>query len=108
MIQLNDRIEIELEVATLSTLIAGLYCTFSSVDPIAIPSSVYIEIAEKIIPYLENWDYEQMTFEKWVETNLLIIPKVMCSEEDIEVFKRNPVYIERENGNAILIATFEV
>jgi len=39
---------------------------------------------------------------------LLIIPKVMCSDEDIETFKKNEVYLERENGNAILIVTFEV
>lgn len=108
MVQLNDKVPIQIEVATLSTLIAGIYCTVASVDPIAIPTSIYIEVAEKIVPYLKDWDYEKISFEQWVETSLLIIPKVMCSEEDIESFKNNTVYLERENGNAVLIVTFEV
>lgn len=108
MIQLNDLVGIKIEVSTLATLIAGLYCTMASVDPMAIPSSIYIELAEKLVPYLEEWDYDELTFEQWVGANLLIIPKVLCSEDDIEELKKNTVYLERENGNAILIVTFEV
>ena len=108
MIQLNDLVGIKIEVSTLATLIAGLYCTMASVDPMAIPSSIYIELAEKLVPYLEKWDYDELTFEQWVGANLLIIPKVLCSENDIEELKNNTVYLERENGNAILIVTFEV
>ena len=108
MIQLNDLVGIKIEVSTLATLIAGLYCTMASVDPMAIPSSIYIELAEKLVPYLEKWDYDNLTFEQWVGANLLIIPKVLCSEDDIEKLKKNTVYLERENGNAILIVTFEV
>lgn len=108
MIQLNDLIGVKIEVSTLATLIAGLYCTLASVDPMAIPSSIYIELAEKLVPYLEEWDYDKLTLEQWVGTHLLIIPKVLCSEEDIEELKKNKVYLERENGNAILIVTFEV
>lgn len=108
MIQLNDLVGIKIEVSTLATLIAGLYCTMASVDPMAIPSSIYIELAEKLVPYLEKWDYDNLTFEQWVGTHLLIIPKVLCSEDDIEELKKNKVYLERENGNAILIVTFEV
>lgn len=108
MIQLNDLVGIKIEVSTLATLIAGLYCTMASVDPMAIPSSIYIELAEKLVPYLEEWDYDNLTFEQWVGANLLIIPKVLCSEDDIEELKKNTVYLERENGNAILIVTFEV
>ena len=108
MIQLNDLVGIKIEVSTLATLIAGLYCTMASVDPMAIPSSIYIELAEKLVPYLEKWDYDELTFEQWVGANLLIIPKVLCSEDDIEELKNNTVYLERENGNAILIVTFEV
>ena len=108
MIQLNDLVGIKIEVSTLATLIAGLYCTMASVDPMAIPSSIYIELAEKLVPYLEEWDYDNLTFEQWVGANSLIIPKVLCSEDDIEELKKNTVYLERENGNAILIVTFEV
>lgn len=107
-VQLNERVSIELEVATLSTLIAGIYCTVSAIDPIAIPTSIYIEVAEKLVPYLKEWDYDLISFEKWVETNLLIVPKAMCSEEDIESLKKNTVYLERENGRVIMIVTFEV
>jgi len=107
-IQLDDTVGIEISIATLSTLIAGIYCTVSHIDPIAIPSSIYIEIAEKIVPYLENWDYDRMSFEDWVEKELLIIPKVFCSDEDIEEMKKNEVFLERENGRAILIVTFGV
>lgn len=107
-IQLNDLINIKIEVSTLATLIAGLYCTMASVDPMAIPSSIYIELAEKLVPYLTEWDYDKITFEEWIGTHLLIIPKVLCSEEDIEEMKQNTVYLERENGNVILIVTFEV
>ena len=108
MIQLNDLVPIKIEVSTLATLIAGIYCTVSSVDPMAIPSSIYIELAEKLVPHLNNWDYDKLTFEQWIGTHLLIIPKALCSEEDIEELKNNKVYLERENGNAILIVTFEV
>lgn len=108
MIQLNDLVGIKIEVSTLATLIAGLYCTMASVDPMAIPSSIYIELAEKLVPYLEEWDYDELTFEQWIGANLLIIPKVLCSEDDIKELKKNTVYLERENGNAILIVTFEV
>lgn len=108
MIQLNDKVDIKIEVATLSTLIAGIYCAVSQIDPIAVPTSIYIEIAEKLVPFLENWDYDRISFEEWIETHLLIIPKALCSEEDIEEMKKNTVYLERESGNAILIVTFEV
>jgi len=107
-IRLDSSVSIQISVATLSTLIAGIYCTVSHVDPIAIPTSIYIEIAEKIVPFLEEWDYEKMSFEQWIEKELLIIPKVLCSDEDIEEMKKNTVYLERENGRAILIVTFEV
>ena len=105
---MNDKVNIKIEIATLSTLIAGIYCTVSQIDPMAVPTSVYIELAEKIAPYLEDWDYDKISFEQWIETSLLIVPKVMCSDEDIEEFKQNTVYLERENGNAILVVTFEV
>lgn len=108
MIQLDDKVDIKINIATLSTLIAGIYCTVAHIDPIAIPTSIYIELAEKIVPYLETWDYDKISFEQWVETQLLIIPKAMCNDDDIEAFKKNTVYLERENGNAILIVTFEV
>lgn len=108
MISLNDRVSLEIEVGTLATLLVGLYCTASFVDPMAIPTSIYIELCEKLVPYLTEWDYEKMTFEHWVQHCLLIIPKAMCSDEDIKEFQDNDIYFERANGNAILIVTAEM
>lgn len=107
MINLKDRYSITLEVGTIATLLSGLYCTYCAVDPIAIPTSVYIELAEKLIPYLENWDYDKISFEDWVKYNLLIIPKVMVTEE-LEDLQKNAIYFERVNGNAVLVVTAEV
>ena len=103
-VQLNDKIPIKLEVGTIAVLLSGLYCVYSATDPLAIPSSLYIEIAEKLVPYLENWDFEKLSFESWVKYNLLIIPKVMI-EDELEEYKKNEVYFERENGNVILVVT---
>lgn len=101
---LNDKVTVEIELGTFATLIAGMYCTYSAVNPIAIPEYVWIEIATKIVPYLKEIE----SFDEWIKYNLLIIPKQMCSEEDIESYKKNTEYFERENGNVILIITFEV
>ena len=103
-IRLNDKIPIKLEVGTIAVLLSGLYCTYASIDPMAVPSSLYIEIAEKLVPYFEKWDFEKLSFESWVKYNLLIIPKVMI-EDEIEEFKDNEIYFERENGNVILVVT---
>lgn len=104
---LNEQISICLEVSTIATLIAGLYCMYSGTDSMAIPTSVYIEIAEKLIPYLEKWDYSKLSFEEWIKSSLLIIPKVMV-EENIEEFKKNDWYWERDNGNIVLVITAEM
>lgn len=105
---MNDKISMEIEVGTLATLIAGLYCLNSVVDPVAIPTSVYIELCEKLVPFLDGWDYEKLSFEDWVKYNLIIAPKMMFSDEDVEAFKKNTIYFERDNGPVLLIATAEV
>lgn len=107
MIGLNDKVELKIEVGTLATLISGLYCVYSAIDPLAVPSSLYIELAEKIVPYLEEWDFEKLSFEDWIKYNLLIIPKVLI-EDEIEEYKKNQIYFERENGNVILVVTAEM
>jgi len=99
-----SRVTVELELGTFATLIAGMYCTYSAVNPMAIPEYLWLEVATKVAPYLKDIE----SFEEWIKYNLLIIPKDLCSEEDIETYKKNTEYFERENGNAILIVTFEV
>ena len=107
-IGLTDKVTLKLEVGTLATLIAGLYCTFASVDPLAIPTSVYIELCEKLVPLLNDWDYEKWSFEEWVRNSLLIAPKDFFSESELEQVKDNQIYFERENGRVILVVTAEV
>ena len=107
MIGLKDKVELKIEVGTLAILISGLYCVYSAIDPLAVPSSLYIELAEKIVPYLEEWDFEKLSFEDWIKYNLLIIPKVLI-EDEIEEYKKNQIYFERENGNVILVVTAEM
>lgn len=101
---LKDKITIEIEMGTFSTLIAGMYCTYSAVNPVAIPEFIWIELANKLAEHLDKIE----SFEDWVKYNLLIIPKEFCSEDEIESYKSNSVYYERDNGNVILIVTFEV
>lgn len=107
MIGLSDKLNIEIELGTLATLIAGLYCTYSAIDPVAIPTSVYIELAEKLAKYLENWDYSKISFEDWIKYNLMIIPKVMI-EDELEEFRKNELYYERDNGNIVLVITADM
>lgn len=107
MIDLNERIQMSLEVSTIAILVAGLYCTFNNVDSMAIPSSLYIEIAEKLVPYLNNWDYEKLSFEDWIKYNLIILPKIMV-EDEIDELKKNELYFERDNGNIMLVVTAEM
>lgn len=98
-------VHIEIETGTLAVLIAGLYSVDHLNDVNAVPTSMYMEVANQLKPYLENWDYEIQSFEDWVKYNLLIYPKVMYSEEELEEYKDNDIYIELAIGNVILIAT---
>ena len=106
-VSLSSKIPIHLEVGTIAVLLSGLYCVYSATDPLAVPSSLYIEIAEKLVPYLENWDYSKLSFEDWVKSSLLIIPKVMI-EDELDEYKKNEFYFERYTGNIILVVTADM
>ena len=101
-------IEIKLKLETLATLIAGIYCTYAGVDPIAIPQDLWMKIANDLSEELKDWNYEMNSFEEWIAQSLLIIPKELCSEEDLIEFRKNSVYYEWSNGNAWLVVTYEV
>lgn len=107
MISLKDKVTLTIEVGTLATLLSGLYSVFATVDPRAIPTSVYIELAEKLLPYFQNWDYNKLSFEEWVKYNLLIVPKLLI-EDNIDEFKENEIYFERVTGNVVLVVTAEM
>ena len=104
---INDKIVMEMEVGTLATLIAGLYVSYSALNVNAIPSSMFIEIAERVAEHLPVWDYDKISFEDWIKYNLLIMPLAMFSQEELEEFRNNDLFIERKLGNATLIATAE-
>ena len=100
--------KIELDKSTIAVLLAGLYTVNTGVNPIAIPESLWLDIVKILSPYLETWDYKKMSFEEFVRQNLLIIPKQLCTEEDIDYYKQNTVYFEYPNGNVVLVVTFNI
>ena len=100
--------KIELDESTIAVLLAGLYTVNTGVNPIAIPESLWLHMVNILSPYLETWDYKKMSFEEFVRQNLLIIPKQLCTEEDIDYYKQNTVYFEYPNGNVVLIVTFNI
>ena len=99
---------IEIKEDTLAILLAGLYTIYSQVDVLAIPSSVYIEIASQLLPYLDKWDYDIISFEDWIRYCLMIYPKVMYTADELDEIKDNELYIELVTGNIILVATASI
>lgn len=99
---------VDLDVNTLSVLIAGIYCSEHQVESIAIPQSVWLSIAEKLEYFLPDWDYNIISFEEWISTCLMILPKPMLDEEDIEKLQGSTLYWEAPNGNIILVISMDI
>ena len=101
---------VELETSTLSVLIAGLYCTFNNVNSMAIPESIYLSIAEKIEYFISNglWDFSRISFEDWVKHCLIIYPKQVLSEVELEDLKKDSLYWEVPAGNVILVISMDI
>ena len=104
----GDLVPVTLSVSTLSILIAGLYSVFTDVNPMAIPESLYLEIAEKLVPYLDEWDYGKLSFEDWVKYNLFIYPTQALDEETLLELMESTIYFERVNGNVLLSISMEM
>lgn len=100
--------QVELNTNTLAVLIAGIYCTEHDVNSMAIPQSLWMEIAEKVEYFLPLWDYEKITFEEWVENGLFIYPTTMLSSEDLDYLQKNTLYWERINGNVQLTISMDI
>lgn len=100
--------QVELNTNTLAVLIAGIYCTEHDVDSMAIPQSLWMEIAEKVEYFLPLWDYEKITFEDWVKNGLFIYPTVMLDSEDLDYMQKNTLYWERINGNVQLTISMDI
>ena len=101
-------VKVELKTTTLAVLISGLYCVNTNVEAIAIPESVWIAIAEKLEYFLPDWDYEVISFEDWIKNCLLILPKVLLSDEEIEEMKGSTLYWEHPNGNMMLVISMDI
>lgn len=106
MTALDDKVTIKIEVGTLAVLISGMYISSNGVPIEAIPASLFIEIAEQMVNHLQNWDYDKLSLEEWVANCLLIAPRVLFSEEELSKYqKENMFFMERKNGNVVLVAT---
>lgn len=101
---------VDLNSNTLAVLISGLYCVANDVDALAIPQSVWVAIGEKLEYFLGNelWDFEVISFEDWISKCLLILPKVLLTEDDIEEMKKTTLYWEYPNGNMILVISMDI
>lgn len=98
-----DRIvNIDMSVGTLAVLISGLYAVNTGVPIEAIPSSLYVEIAEALISYLP------LNIDEFIR-GLIIAPVELFTEEELSDYQENnEIYLERRLGNATLIATAKV
>ena len=97
-----DRVvTVDMSVGTLAVLISGLYVATSGISIEAIPSSLYVEVAEMLVEYLP------LNIDDFIKT-LIIAPKELFTEQELVEYKNNEVFIERKLGNVTLVATGKV
>ena len=101
-------VKVELNLHTIAVLVSGLYCIHHEVDAMAIPESVWLNIAEKLEYFLPNWDYSIISFEDWISNGLTIYPREMLSDEDLEYLKKNTLYWEISNCNVLLSVSMDL
>lgn len=101
-------VKVDLKTNTLAILVAGIYSAVHEVEPIAIPESIWLAIAEKLEYFLPDWNYDKISFEDWINNCLTILPKVMLSEEELDYLQGNSLYWEVPNGNAILSVSMDI
>lgn len=101
-------VKVDLKTDTLAVLIGGLYCIYHNINSIAVPENVYVSIAEKLELFLPNWNYDNISFEEWVEKCLTIIPKDIVTEDDLKYLQENTLYYEMNNGGVILVVSMDI
>lgn len=101
---------IELETDTLAVLISGMYCVNHNVDAMAIPQSVWMEIAEKMEYFIGNelWDFKKISFEDYIKTGIFIFPTEALDKETLDEMMDGCLYWERENGNITLSISMDI
>lgn len=96
---MNEVVAVDMSLGSLAVLISGLYTYATGVSVDAIPSSLYIEIAENISIY------QPFNVDEFV-AGLMIAPIELFSESELLDYRENnALYIERRLGNATLVAT---
>jgi len=98
---LDDKVNVEISIGSLASLIAGWYVMNANIDLNAIPSEVFIFTAQRLVPYLKDWDYERISLEDWINDSLIIIPKILVDDD----LKDSDIYFEYPNGNVILVVS---
>lgn len=98
---MDNVVNVDMSLGSLAVLISGLYIHNTGISIEAIPTSLFIEIAEII------QDYLPFNVDDFVNT-LIIAPKPLFTEEELMDCQKNELYIERQLGNAVLIATGKV
>ena len=101
--EVDDRIRIEISVGSLASLIAGWYFMYTNTDVHAVPSEVFIELAKRLVPFIED-----INIEDWIKESLMIAPMIMFTEDELKEAKEYDIYFEYPNGNVILIVCGEV
>ena len=95
-------INVDMSLSSLAVLISGLYTYSTGIAIEAVPSSLYIEIAEKL------YDCEKPVNVDLFIRELIIAPIELFTETELEEYKNNDLFIERKLGNAVLIATGKI
>jgi len=101
-------VEIKINEDTFATLLAGLYVTFHNAEAYAIPSYVWLMLANALEPHLDGWMYEVQSLEDWINNYLLITAKEVCTPEELQEMKNNTIYLEAINGNMTLVITGDI
>ena len=101
-------VTVKMEDSTFSTLLAGLYVTYHDAEPYAIPSYIWLMLANKLNEYMDNWRYDVQSLEDWISNYLIITAKEVCTHEELEEFRKNTIYMESMNGNMTLIITGDI
>lgn len=105
---LENNTTVRLNNGSLVAIVRSLYCTLHDVNPIAIPPMIFMGLLDRVDLDISNWDYDNQSLEDWIESDLLILPKPMLSDDELSELMTNDIYYEEPNGNILLVITANV